>query len=957
MTVPILSESDVPLTERLPGPPQLIASSGVAVTDPLGLPAAARAYHEFRRRSDGDVDAWGAAWVGDPRNVELFRVLHRRNPDAALKLADAAISLPGVGDRFAGFRLVSELGRGAFGRVFLAEQPDLGDRPVVLKVSVEVKAEALALARLLHTNIVPVYSVHRAGTLQAVCMPYWGGTTLAHAVHRLRGDTVPDSGRELVTLLHSSAASNRPAAPGSSDTLPVLHPPSSTTVLELLGGLSYVDAILWVGARLADALAHAHDRGILHRDLKPANVLLTDEGQPLLLDFNLATDTRFGGIAEAARLGGTLPYMAPEHIESFSGQARRVDARGDLYSLGVILFELLTGRPPFRLFKKATPDALRQMVADRQAVPRMRDRNPAVSPAVEAIVRKCLDPDPGRRYATGHDLQEDLERQLHHQPLRHISEPSRAERARKWSRRHPRLTSFAFLGTCAALLLAVVTGIGMYQRERRLALEAREAFTAFQADSRRARLSLAGMPGGDRRSATEAANDGRRALARYPAPDDPAWADSPAVARLNNEDRRQLREDVGILLMMLAHVTAQDAAGVGDALRLNEQAVGCFPPDAVPRAVCEQRAELLERVGRAVEAPAWRGKATAEPGSARDLYLAAWTNARRGRYSEAIPLLENATRVDPAAPWAWYLLGQCHDGLGRDADAIASYSACLALEPNGYQVWFNRGLANLRRGDFKNASTDFDRVLQLNPVTPDAYFNRALAKRALKDYVSAERDLTKALDSGTALTRVYFVRADVRARRGDAAGAAADRREGLSREPVEESCWTARGFARIDTDPNGAIHDFDRALERNPRYRPALVNKAHVLADMLRRPDDAIAVLDLAIANHPEQADLRAARAVYLARLDRRADAHQEAEQALNLSSSPATRYQVAGVYALTSKTNAEDRKEALRLLALALQRDYGFEHLDRDPELEPIRHLPEFREVVAAARALRGRP
>src|SRR5919197_5768363 len=177
MPAPLLSESDIPRTERLPGPPcpYVPGDSDAAAADPLGLAAAARAYHEFRRSAGGDVDGWTPAFSGDPRHAELFRVLHRRNPDAALKLADAAASMPAVGDRLAGFRLVAELGRGAFGRVFLAEQPELADRKVVLKVSVDVRAEAEALARLLHTNIVPVYSVHRAGPLQAVCMPYCGG--------------------------------------------------------------------------------------------------------------------------------------------------------------------------------------------------------------------------------------------------------------------------------------------------------------------------------------------------------------------------------------------------------------------------------------------------------------------------------------------------------------------------------------------------------------------------------------------------------------------------------------------------------------------------------------------------------------------------------------------------------------------------------------------------------------
>src|SRR5262249_11483134 len=114
-----------------------------------------------------------------------------------------------------------------------------------------------------------------------------------------------------------------------------------------LEGLPFVDAVLALGGQLADGLAHAHRRGILHRDLKPANVLLTDEGRPLLLDFNLAEDTKLRGSAERASIGGTLPYMAPEHMGAFRNAGGSIDARCDLYGLGVILFELLTGRHPF----------------------------------------------------------------------------------------------------------------------------------------------------------------------------------------------------------------------------------------------------------------------------------------------------------------------------------------------------------------------------------------------------------------------------------------------------------------------------------------------------------------------------------------------------------------------------------------------------------------------------------
>ena len=120
-----------------------------------------------------------------------------------------------------------------------------------------------------------------------------------------------------------------------------------------------------MAARVADGLAHAHERGILHRDLKPANILLSDDGEPLLLDFNLAADTKLRGTVSAALIGGTLPYMAPEHLRALRGEERVIDARCDLYSLGVILFELLTGNHPFKTPQGSVHEILPPMIAER----------------------------------------------------------------------------------------------------------------------------------------------------------------------------------------------------------------------------------------------------------------------------------------------------------------------------------------------------------------------------------------------------------------------------------------------------------------------------------------------------------------------------------------------------------------------------------------------------------------
>ena len=167
-------------------------------------------------------------------------------------------------------------------------------------------------------------------------MPYLGSGTFADVLHELKQNpTLPDSGAGLLSSRHrkSSPSGSRPgssverdgrgpqglADPGSRAAAVAAPRPSEirpTAQLERIGGLDYVQAVLWLVARLADGLAHAHERGILHRDLKPANILLGDDGEPLLLDFNLAADTKLRSHASAALIGGTLPYMAPEHLEA-----------------------------------------------------------------------------------------------------------------------------------------------------------------------------------------------------------------------------------------------------------------------------------------------------------------------------------------------------------------------------------------------------------------------------------------------------------------------------------------------------------------------------------------------------------------------------------------------------------------------------------------------------------------
>jgi tetratricopeptide (TPR) repeat protein len=160
--------------------------------------------------------------------------------------------------------------------------------------------------------------------------------------------------------------------------------------------------------------------------------------------------------------------------------------------------------------------------------------------------------------------------------------------------------------------------------------------------------------------------------------------------------------------------------------------------------------------------------------------------------------------------------------------------------------------------------------------------------------------------------------------------------------------------ARVKAEPQAALADFGRALDRNPRSLAALESKAHVLAERLGRTEEAVRVLDRAVAFHPEAAPARAARAVLLARLGKREDALGDVRQALSCDRSPAILYQVAGAYALTSRQAPDDRARALALLASALRQGHGHDLLCADRDLDPIRNDPDFRQLLQAAQALR---
>lgn len=304
---------------------------------------------------------------------------------------------PDAGKRVGDFNLLRQLGKGAFGRVFLAME-ETTTRHVVVKLSKQKCDEAKVLGRLGHRNVVSVLSAPHDLTsgLYLIVMPYHGSATLEdllEVAYPLRKrEHRPRRADVIVT------AARRNLQPED----PVPHDARPDPFLTRAG---FVDGIVWLGVRMAEALAAVHQSGFVHHDLKPSNVLLALDGQPRVLDFNLASDVRNA----KSRLGGTLPYMPPEHLQAVRepDATSTMDARGDIYSLGVILYELLSGTHPFGRFprSRSVRTVAEEMLARQKlGVRPLRERNPDVPHRLARLIEHCLAFEPNERPKTATEI-------------------------------------------------------------------------------------------------------------------------------------------------------------------------------------------------------------------------------------------------------------------------------------------------------------------------------------------------------------------------------------------------------------------------------------------------------------------------------------------------------------------------------------------------------------------------
>ena len=396
----------------------------------------------------------------DWKDSLLSQLQYHRLLSQAAGLTTPTARFPQAGDLFEEFQLVSLLGKGGSSRVFLARDLSLGGKRVVLKVSLDQGQEPKTQGALDHPHIVPVYSVafQPDDGLRGLSMPYRPGLPLDEVIKRVRPAEQPRLAKTLWDVVVDGTSPEGP--PDLRKTSPSPHPrqPSGDRWNGFPYAGTYAQGVAWIGMILARTLHYAHEMRTFHRDVKPGNILLTLDHGPQLLDFNLAESPHSAHQAESAMLGGTLPYMAPEQIEAFLNPDSwgKVDARSDIYSLGLVLREFLTGQAPDLPDERIPPARAMSDLLDRRTrlVTDVRQFNPRIPHALGAIVTRCLCFDPGDRYSDAHALALDLECFLTRQPLKLALNPSRRERISNWGIRNRN----RLVGNTAYLLLIGILG-------------------------------------------------------------------------------------------------------------------------------------------------------------------------------------------------------------------------------------------------------------------------------------------------------------------------------------------------------------------------------------------------------------------------------------------------------------------------------------------------------------------
>jgi tetratricopeptide (TPR) repeat protein/predicted Ser/Thr protein kinase len=850
------------------------------------------------------------------------------------------------------YRVLRKLGSGGMGEVYLAEDGRLR-RKVALKSLARASGsegrrrllrEARAAAALNHPNIAAVYDVVESADGDFIVMEYVPGENLADRLGQ------------------------GPISPST---------------------------VVWIGAQICDALAEAHAQGIVHRDLKPGNVVLTPAGRVKVLDFGLARaivqepsdlSDSLDAPEVPGRLVGTAPYMPPEPL-----QGRPIDERGDIYSLGVTLYELATGRRPFH-----GPDAAslrRAILCDPPAPVPVECAIPA---SLAELIGRAMARDPEARPRSAGALKAELVR------ARNEMAASGAPTEEQWwtssGRATPRRRR-ALLAWAVAAVLAVALAAGglLYWRSRPRVDAGRPPVVAVLPLDAAGDASTEPLGAGaaDLLVATLARVPGVNVLSR--------GATAPYRGRAKGTGR--IAKELGADFVVDG--TIQRAAGkvrvtyslvragsevvvwgdaregaLDDVLQLQRDAAEAVVDALRVRIPARDRERML---GASTSSP----DAFAEFAEARS-YLERFDVA--GNADRAIVLFHKAIARDPSFALAraglgealWRKYSETHEAEWA-AKARAAVDGALALDPDQPGVRYSLALVYMRTGERAKAVDEFRRVIALQPSSDEAYNHLGDLLVETGQVDEGLRRLNEAIRLRPGYWSNHYSLGVALFQLGRLAGALAAFRRVVELQP--DNSW---GYQMLGTtllaqgDRRGAIEAFRESIRVGPnagawsnlgtayyaegRFEEALAayrecarlepnaplahrNAGDALARLDRRAearDEYARAVDLAEAQlrvNPEDASVRAELAVYLAKAGRPAEAWREAQRAVRLAPASAdVAYQQAVVATLSNRLD-----EGQRALQLALDRGYSPAFVEQDDDLLPLRARPEVRSLLRA--------
>ena len=746
------------------------------------------------------------------------------SPERVGNPATAAKDAP---TRFGKYVRTEKLGAGGMGEVWKALDTEL-NRWVALKFlkdddpssTVRFQREARTAAGLSHTGIASIHEVGEVEGRHFIAMQYIQGRTMA---------TFPKKDRRLLVRLFKDAAR---------------------------------------------ALDHAHRHGVIHRDLKPDNLMVEereDGWHVVILDFGLARAIEGGEkLSKSGEVYGTAAYMSPEQAKGDD-----LDERADVYSLGATMYEVLTGRPPFRGANLL--ELLRKVGAEEP--PKPRKINPRIHRDLETIILKCLEKDRERRYANARELAEDLERFLGSDPIL-ARPPSTLYRLKLTLEKRKGVAITAAAGLIGIVVVAILIS-GGHDRQKesrdlagtkvdvaRLKIDQIDHLMKAEEDRTREIDLLASAVRAELNEALKICPDHEEAcfeMGRMLAMTDygsealdyfgraiklaPRQAKaylaratqnldyyerlrhSQGGTRVRGESEKSKRVLARILedLKKIRSITTE-VPQLKYADGMLSFAQGNF------RLASDQLKEYVNLAPADVDGWVWLGHA----------------QGHADAYDDAVKSLTRALRLRPRMPWALVLRGNAYYDLDRYDESIADHTRALEMNPNDAVALMNRGNARTLNGAYDEAIADYNRAIDLNPGFANAYSSRgsAKAKKDLHDEALADFDKAIQLDPNEA--NVYYNRGNSKRRKGLEDDAIADYTKSLDLNPKDHKAWAARGDAK---NAKGlyeeALLDYAQSIALNPKYPISYYNRG-VVKRGRGLVEEAIADFDRAIALDPK---------------------------------------------------------------------------------------------------------